>query len=122
MQDLPADQICIYEVTLTSYIEQGLDTTQIVDLIFELHGEFINPKIIARRQVTRLIDRLLTRVAPDLILNRSKNRDNKENQTNNAAEETPARPGHVSKVDKPADLLQKPDNANDSKGRKNLAL
>ena len=78
LQDhVPADQICIYEVTLTSYIEQGLDTTQIVDLIFELHGEFINPKVIARRQVTRLIDRLLTRVAPDLILNR-KNRD-KEN-------------------------------------------
>ena len=125
LQDLPADQICIYEVTLTSYIEQGLDTTQIVDLIFELHGEFINPKIIARRQVTRLIDRLLTRVAPDLILNRSKNRDNKENsQTNNAAEATPARPGggQSLKVDRHEDLLSKPENANDSKGRKNLAL
>ena len=61
---------------------------QIVDLIFELHGDFINPKVIARRQVTRLVDRLLTRVAPELILNRSQN---KENYANNAAEETPAR-------------------------------
>lgn len=46
--ELP-DQICIYEVTLTSYIEQGMNTTQIVDLLFELHCEFINPKVIARR-------------------------------------------------------------------------
>jgi len=57
-------------VTLTSYIEQGMSASQIVDLIFDLHGEFINPKIIARRQVLRLIDRVITRVAPELILNR----------------------------------------------------
>ena len=64
---------------MTSYIEQGMDTTQIVDLIFELHHEFISPKVIARRQVTRLIDRLLMKVAPELILNRTKNREDKEN-------------------------------------------
>ena len=75
--DALPDQICIYEVTLTTYIEQGMNTTQIVDLIFDLHGTFINPKIIARRQVVRLIDNLLTRVAPDLILNRRI--ENKEN-------------------------------------------
>ena len=49
---------------MTPYIEYGMNTTQIVDLIFDLHREFINPKVIARRQVTRLVDRLLTKVAP----------------------------------------------------------
>ena len=49
LRDLPADQLCIYEVTLTSYIEQGMDNTQIVDLIFDLHRDFINPKVISRR-------------------------------------------------------------------------
>ena len=109
-----ADQICIYEVTLTSYIEQGMNTTQIVDLIFDLHGEFINPKVIARRQVTRLIDRLITRVAPDLILNRK--HEDKENMTLNAAQATPAKPG--------ANLLVEPERKpeNTTKERKNLAL
>jgi len=55
-----------------------MNSTQIVDLIFDLHREFINPKVIARRQVVRLIERLLTKVAPDLILNRQI--ENKENQ------------------------------------------
>ena len=75
------DQLCIYEVTLTSYIEQGMGTAQIVDLIFDLHGEFINPKTIARNQVTRLVDRVLARAAPDLIYNR--NNENKENSSRN---------------------------------------
>ena len=61
----------------------------IVDLIFDLHRDFINPKVIARRQVTRLIDRLLTRVAPDLILNR--NKEDKENTSDNTAQQTPAK-------------------------------
>jgi len=47
--DCLPDQVCVYEVTLTKYIEQGMNTTQIVDLIFDLHREFINPKVIARR-------------------------------------------------------------------------
>lgn len=47
LQHLPG-QCCIYEVTLTSYIEQGMSASQIVDLIFDIHGEFINPKVIAR--------------------------------------------------------------------------
>ena len=93
LDTLPSEQLCIYEVTLTRYIEQGMNTTQIVDLIFDLHREFINPKVIARRQVTRLIDRLLTRVAPDLIMNR--NNENKENLSgNNTAQATPAKPGY----------------------------
>jgi len=56
-------------------------------------------------------------------LNRSNNNheNNKENQANNnAAEATPARPGHVSFI--PIEMLKKPENPNDSKGRKNLAL
>ena len=65
-----------------------MNTTQIVDLIFDLHRDFINPKVIARRQVTRLIDKLLTRVAPELILNRQN--EDKENASNNTAA-TPAK-------------------------------
>ena len=68
--DCLPDQVCVYEVTLTKYIEQGMNTTQIVDLIFDLHRDFINPKVIARRQVVRLVDGLLTKVAPELMLNR----------------------------------------------------
>ena len=83
------EQVCQYEVTLTCYIEQGMNATQIVDLIFDLHGDFINPKVIARRQVTRLVDRLLTRVAPELILNRRY--ENKENGSTSEAA-TPAKP------------------------------
>lgn len=66
-----------------------MNTTQIVDLIFDLHGEFINPRVIARRQVTRLIDRLLTRVSPELILNRDN--EDKENASGNTAQATPAK-------------------------------
>ena len=107
----------MYEVTLTSYIEQGMSTTQIVDLIFELHGEFINPKVIARRQVTRLIDRLLTKVAPDLILNRRF--EDKENHGNNAAQATPAKQLASVVAEKPE---PKPESKNSTKERKNLAL
>ena len=93
-------------MTLTSYIEQGMSTTQIVDLIFDLHRDFISPKVIARRQVVRLIDRLLTKVAPDLLLNRTN--QNKENQID-LQNGTPARP-----------LQQTSDR--DHPERKNLAL
>jgi hypothetical protein len=69
-----------------------MNTTQIVDLIFDLHREFINPKVIARRQVTRLVDRLLTKVAPDLILNRRiENKENQVDAQNLAAQGTPAK-------------------------------
>ena len=84
LESMP-NQLCIYEITLTSYIEQSMNTTMIVDLIFDLHSEFINPKVISRRQITRLIDRLLTRVAPDLILNRKF--ENKENASGNTAQQ-----------------------------------
>ena len=92
---------------MTSYIEQGMNTTQIVDLIFDLHRDFINPKVIARRQVTRLIDRLLTRVAPELILNRQN--EDKENASNNTAQQTPAKmlgnaPAPQATVAAPAEL------------------
>jgi len=70
-----------------------MNTSQIADLIFDLHRDFINPKVIARRQVLRLVDRLLTKAAPDILLNRQV--DNKENTIevqNSAIEGTPARP------------------------------
>ncbi len=69
-----------------------MNTTQIVDLIFELHHEFLNPKVIARRQVTRLVDRLLAKVGPDLILNRRiENKENQADAQNLAAQGTPAK-------------------------------
>ena len=98
-----------------------MNSTQIVDLIFELHGDFINPKVIARRQVTRLIDRLLTRVAPELILNRAN-----ENKENIGAQATPAKEG-LNLISAEAEVPDPPKfnqvaNFNDSKERKNLAL
>ena len=93
-----------------------MNTTQIVDLIFELHGDFINPKVIARRQVTRLIDRLLTRVAPELILNRTT-----ENKENIGAQATPAKEGFNRMP--VADTAEVPAPAiNNPAERKNLAL
>lgn len=47
-----------------------MNTAQIVDMIFDLHGQFISPKIIARRQVVRLVDKLLTKAAPEILANR----------------------------------------------------
>ena len=116
LEQLP-DQLCIYEVTLTSYIEQGMNTSQIVDLIFDLHREFINPKVIARRQVTRLIDRLLNKVAPDLILNRrNENKENEAGVNNNGAQETPAKLGGL------VQPTEAEKSKNSTKERKNLAL
>ena len=66
-----------------------MSSSQIVDLILDLHGEFINPKVIARRQVTRLVDRLITRVGSELILNRKK----EEMSGVDAQQETPAKLG-----------------------------
>ena len=98
-----------------------MNTTQIVDLIFELHGDFINPKVIARRQVTRLIDRLLTRVAPELILNRTT-----ENKENIGAQATPAKEGlnpmQRDTTEVPAPAMHNPTDAGNQKERKNLAL
>ena len=90
LESLPGQQ-CIYEVTLTKYIEQGMSAGQIVDLLFDLHRDFINPKVIARRQVTRLVERVLNRVAPDLILARNENKENTVN-TLSLLQGTPAKP------------------------------
>ena len=99
-----------------------MNTTQIVDLIFDLHRDFINPKVIARRQVTRLIDRLLTRVAPELILNRTT-----ENKENVGAQATPAKEGMnpipaIGIAELPAPAMYNPTDFADQKERKNLAL
>ncbi len=105
-----------------------MNTTQIVDLIFDLHSEFINPKVIARRQVTRLVDRLLTRVAPDLILNRRiENKENQADAQNLAEQGTPAKilphaNAHSSKI---SHEFEKKHDANGGRGgheRKSLAL
>jgi len=47
---------------------KNMNSDDITNYLFEMHADFINPKIIARRQVYRLIDKVLTRVAPKLAL------------------------------------------------------
>ena len=89
-----------------------MNTTQIVDLIFDLHRDFINPKVIARRQVVRLVDRLLTKAAPEILLNRRiENKENAADAQNSAAKGTPARP-----------LLEQAAPIDVAAERKNLAL
>ena len=58
MPGKPEEQL-LYEVLLMPFINKGLDTEQIVNQLFELHKEYINAKVIARKQVTRLVDRVL---------------------------------------------------------------
>lgn len=45
-----------------------MDSDEITNYLFEAHEDYINPKIIARRQVYRLVDRVLSHVAPSLAL------------------------------------------------------
>ena len=93
-----------------------MGTSSIVDLIFDLHRDFINPNIIARRQVTRLIDRLIAKVGPELIANRKY--EDKENAASNAAAATPAKQMPTPlETAKPA-----ADRVGNSFERKNLAL
>ena len=43
-----------------------MDADQIINMLFENHKDFINPKTIARNQISRLVDRVLAKAAPHL--------------------------------------------------------
>lgn len=45
-----------------------MNSEAITNYLFEMHQDFINPKVIARRQVYRLVDKVLNKVAPHLAL------------------------------------------------------
>ena len=45
-----------------------MNSDAITNYLFEAHVDYINPKIIARRQVYRLVDKVLVKVAPTLAL------------------------------------------------------
>ena len=59
----PEEQL-LYEVVLTPLINKGLDCETIVNQLFAEHREYINSKVIARHQVRRLVDRVLSRLSP----------------------------------------------------------
>lgn len=56
----------VFEVHLGHFIGQNMDADQIIDMLFENHKDFINPKTIARNQISRLVDRVLSKAAPHL--------------------------------------------------------
>jgi len=58
----------VYEVNLQHFISQRKNSDAITNYLFESHQDYINPKIIARRQVYRLVDKVLAKVAPSLSL------------------------------------------------------
>lgn len=62
------NQHSVYEVNLQHFIAKKMDSDEITNYLFEAHEDYINPKIIARRQVYRLVDRVLSNVAPSLAL------------------------------------------------------
>ena len=56
----------MYEIPLLPFVTpEGLDkigsTDEIVDHLFEMHSAVITPRVIARRQVWRLVDRVVTK-------------------------------------------------------------
>ena len=71
----PEEQL-LYEVLLMPFINKGLNCEQIVSKLFEVHKDYINAKVIARKQVERLVERVLARLQP------SQNRQEHENKEN----------------------------------------
>ena len=58
----------VYEVNLSHFIAKSMNSDIITNYLFQTHQDYINPRIIARRQVYRLVDKVLTKVAPHLAL------------------------------------------------------
>ena len=50
-----------YEIPLQNLLSKQLSVEQIVDQIFELHSYYVHPRVISRKQVTNLIERVLAR-------------------------------------------------------------
>ncbi len=50
-----------YEIPLADLLGKQLSVDQIVSQIFELHSYYVHPRVISRKQVTNLIERVLAR-------------------------------------------------------------
>ena len=58
----------VYEVNLQNFIKKRMNSEAVTNYLFDVHQDYINPKIIARRQVYRLVDKVFAKVAPKLAL------------------------------------------------------
>lgn len=75
----------MYEIPLLPFVSpEGLSKItsieEIVDYIFELHSDVITPRVIARRQVSRLVERVVLRhkeYSPNKENTGAKNNDDK---------------------------------------------
>lgn len=51
----------IYEVPLVSFVETRILTRDIVDQLFHEHRMYLHPRVIARSQIERLVERVLAK-------------------------------------------------------------
>mgnify|MGYP001042056243 CR=1 FL=1 len=53
----------IHEISLQGYIERQVDVDQIVDSLFAENKQYLHPRVIAKVQVKRLVERVIARNA-----------------------------------------------------------
>ena len=53
---------------MQNFIKKKMNSDQVTRYLFDEHQDYINPKIIAKRQVYRLVDKVFSKVAPHLSL------------------------------------------------------
>lgn len=58
----------VYEVNLQNFIKKQMKSDAVTNYLFDVHQDYINPKVIARSQVYRLVDKVMAKVAPHLAL------------------------------------------------------
>ena len=63
-------------------INKGLNCEQIVSKLFEVHKDYINAKVIARKQVERLVERVLARLQPSQNYQEHENKENSPSLNN----------------------------------------
>ena len=51
----------IYEIALSPMLEKNLSVDEIVNLLFQEHNFYLHPKVIAKLQVRKLIERVFER-------------------------------------------------------------
>ena len=52
----------IYEITLQPLLDKGLSADDIVSTLFKEHKGYLHPKVIAREQLKKLVDRVIAKV------------------------------------------------------------
>jgi hypothetical protein len=58
--DQPMTQL-IYEIALQPHLDRGLNTDDIVQTLFSEHNQYLHPKVIAKSQLRKLVDRVVER-------------------------------------------------------------